>query len=57
MYYSTWLCWQDFFILSGASRGVSISSLVIVSSGPVGIANTSISLVFLISNGILKTFL
>ena len=41
----------------GARNGVSIYSIASVSGTPLGIARTSISLVFLISNVIFKIFL
>ena len=44
-------------VLSGTDRGVSLLSFTTVIAMPVGIASTSISLVFLIINGIVKIFL
>ena len=46
-----------YLYLLGASSGVSLWSFATVISAPVGITSGSISLVFLVSNGILKTFL
>ena len=44
-------------VLSGTDSGVSLLSFTTVFAMPVGIASTSISLVFLIINGIVKIFL
>ena len=44
-------------VLSGASSGVSLCSFTSIIGTPLGIASASISLVFLISNGIVKIFL
>ena len=44
-------------ILSGASSGVPLCSFTTVISVPAGIVSASISLVFLVSSGIVKMFL
>ena len=44
-------------VLSGTASGVSLLSFTTIIAMPVGIASTSISLVFLIINGIVKIFL
>lgn len=44
-------------VLSGTDSGVSLLSFTTIIAMPVGIASTSISLVFLIINGIVKIFL
>ena len=56
IYYSTWLCWQD-FALSDAISGDSIRSFATVIGAPAGIAIASIRWVFLARNGISKAFL
>ena len=48
---------KTLFILSGAISGVSFSSFTNVIGTPVGIVSASISLVFIISKGIVKIFL
>ena len=48
---------KTLFILSGAISGVSFSSFTNVIGTPVGIVSASISLVFIISKGMVKIFL
>ena len=42
------------FVLSGESSGVSLYSFTTANGTPIGVANASISLLFLTSNGIVK---
>lgn len=48
---------KTLLVLSSASSGNCLCSLTTIFGTPVGIANASINLVFLISNGIAKMFL
>ena len=57
--YSTALDYADktLMVLSGATSGVSLCLFTTIIGTPVGITSASISLVFLIGNGIVRMYL